>query len=81
MNVNEVIKDFIAKNQDRTVTEVYKYGDYYLIIAPHKDIEGIDYSDPQFVYYAKTKKFTPFIPSEDLSLYQKLVKNKIYSKE
>lgn len=83
MNVNEVIKEFIGKEPDRTVMEVYNIGHLYLLIAPHKNIAGPDFSDPQFLFSAKTNKYTPFIPSEDLKLYTKIVnpKNLIYSKE
>ena len=81
MNVNEIIKEFIAKEPDRNVTQVFKAGKIYLIIAPHKNVTGIDFSDPQFLYNEETHKHAPFIPSEDLKLYTKLTRNKVYSKE
>ena len=81
MTTNEVIKEFMAKEPDRSVTAVYSAGDIYMIVAPHKDVKGIDFSDPQFLYSAKTHKYAPFIPSENFKLYSEITKNKVYEKE
>ena len=83
MNVQEAIKTVIAKYPDRVVEEAYENNGLYLMVAPHKESKGPDFSDPFFLLNSANGKCTPFIPSESFELYSNMMnpKHKVYSKD
>ena len=83
MNVQEAIKIVAGKYPDRVVEEAYEDKGLYLIVAPHKNSKGPDFSDPYFLLNSQNGKCTPFIPSESFELYSNMTdpKKRVYSKE
>ena len=83
MNAQEAIKVIAGKYPDRVVEEAYEDKGLFLVVAPHKDSDGPDFSDPFFLVNSENGNCAPFIPSESFKLYETLMdpKKRVYSKE
>ncbi len=77
VTLNECMDLFNSEHPDLSIKIINDTGKQFFITAPHKDIDGSDYSDPFFIVDKKTRKIEHFLPSSDMKTYQKYAQSKL----
>lgn len=69
----------LRKNQpNRKIVKAYKIDDNEILVtAPDTTVEGVDYSDPFFIYAIDKDLLCPFAPMMNIKKYEKAMKNEI----
>lgn len=77
MTVQECMGIFCKEHPERTIKVINDAGKLFFITAPHKDVVGVDYSDPFFLIKKCNGECSHFLPAADFRKYEKYVNSPI----